>query len=361
MGNYRFILASNKAPKLNCPECGAKKHWQRYIDTRTGNVLPAEYGRCDNESKCGAWHSPYDDGYGKSETGYLGGNNHPIKRTPSKIATAPVFIPADVLTQTLTAECYDHNRFIQNLLTNVPYPFDFKDVERLISQYYLGTITQGYMAGGITFPYIDRKSNIRAVQVKKFDENNSTTATGFLHSLVEQRFRDSNKPLPGWLQRYNEQDLKVSCLFGEHLLPKYPTNPVALVEAPKTAIYATLYFGFPDQADNLLWLAVFNKSAFTFYRLQALQGRTVLVFPDLSKEGKTYAQWYEKALEFEERLPGTRFTVSDLLEKFAPEADKYEGKDIADFLIRLDWREFRKQPAQKKLEKISQAINDTSL
>jgi len=347
MREYPYTLASNKAAKLQCPDCGAKKHWQRYIDTRTGKVLPVEYGRCDNESKCGAWNDPYDEGYGKSR-GYLGANNHLINRSPHKtpVNISPVFIPEDVLTTTLNSESYEQNQFIQNLLTLVPYPFDVKDVERVISQYYLGTITLGHMAGGITFPYIDRRSNIRAVQVKKFDKNNTTTATSFLHSLAEKRFLKSNKPLPGWLQKYKEQDLKVSCLFGEHLLHRHPSNPVALVEAPKTAIYATLYFGFPDQADKLLWLAVFNKSSFTFDRLKALQGRTVLVFPDLSKESNTYTEWYKKAREFEERLPDTRFIFSNLLEKHAPEDDRPAGKDLADYLISLDWREFRKQPPQ---------------
>ena len=351
MNDFQFTLASNKVPKLNCPHCGAKKHWQCYIDTRTGDVLPAKYGRCDNENKCGEWHSPYDDGYDKSEDGCYGGNSIPIQRSLHKTNFKPVFIPKKELIKTLNAEDYDHNVFVQNLLTNVPFPFDIKDVERVVSQYYLGTTTQGYMSGAITFPFIDQHGNIRAVQVKKFNENNSTTATSFLHSLIMGRHLDGNKPLPGWLTKYNEQDLKVSCLFGEHLLLKYPTNPVALVEAPKTAIYGTLYFGFPDQTADPLWLAVFNKSSFTFDRLKALQGRVVLVFPDLSNNGKTYEEWYGKAREFEKRLTGIRFVFSDLLERHALEEDKIEGCDLADYLIRHDWRQFRKEFSKSNEEK----------
>ena len=37
----------------------------------------------------------------------------------------------------------------------------------------------------------------------------------------------------------------------------------------------------------------------------------------------------------------TRFVFSDLLERLAPEQDKSEGNDFADYLIKQDWREFR--------------------
>jgi len=64
-----------------------------------------------------------------------------------------------------------------------------------------------------------------------------------------------NEPLPKWLEAYIRQDKRISCLFGEHLLSKYPNNPIALVEAPKTAVYGTLYFGFPETPKDFIWLA----------------------------------------------------------------------------------------------------------
>jgi hypothetical protein len=132
-------------------------------------------------------------------------------------------------------------------------------------------------------------------------------------------------------------------LFGEHLLSKYPYNPVALVEAPKTAIYGTLYFGFPEQPTNLLWLAVYNLSSLNLNKCKALKGRNVYLFPDLSKDGKAFELWSNKAAEIQKRLQGTYFHVSDLLEQLAPQQDKEQGKDIADYLIKQDWRLFRKQ------------------
>ncbi|MDD3568518.1 MAG: DUF6371 domain-containing protein [Bacteroidales bacterium] len=265
---------------------------------------------------------------------------------PKAETKAPVFIPVEVLNETLKPERYSQNIFIQNLLNRVAYPFHAKDVEAVTSLYYLGTIANGYRAGAITFPFIDFTNNIRAVQVKQFGETNHTTGTGFLHSLIESHYTKNKQPLPDWLKAYNENDLKVSCLFGEHLLKRYPNNPIGLVEAPKTAIYCSLYFGLPETPSSLIWLAVYNKSSFTFDKLKALQGRNVFVFPDLSKDGKTFAEWQGKAKEYEQRLKGTRFVFSDLLEQLAPESDKYNGNDIADYLIKLDWRQFRtEQPA----------------
>ena len=47
--------------------------------------------------------------------------------------------------------------------------------------------------------------------------------------------------------------------------------------------------------------------------------------------------------QIQKQLQGTYFHVSDLLEQLAPQQDKEQGKDIADYLIKQDWRLFRKQ------------------
>ena len=221
----------------------------------------------------------------------------------------------------------------------------------------MGTVANGYRAGAITFPFIDIQNNVRAIQVKQFDEANHTKGTDFLHSIIEKHYSRNNTRLPDWLQAYTKQDKKVSCLFGEHLLKKFPTNPIALVEAPKTAIYGSLYFGSPESSENLIWLAVYNKSSFSIDKMEVLKGRNVFVFPDLSKDGNTYKEWEAKAKDFEKQLTGTRFVFSDLLEKLANDNDRNDGNDFADILIKQDWRLFRKekrisepQPEPKKQE-----------
>jgi hypothetical protein len=373
MNKHRYTLEKG-SKKYHCPDCN-KKTFVRYIDTETGDYLPEQYGRCDRESKCSYHLNPYLDGYAKmiweQEQKVTGVTKVTVPkqkyfRTQPKPQPnpEPVYFDFDTFKQTLQPERYEKNTFIQNLFYRVQFPFEVEEVTKVIKLYRLGTVANGYRAGANTFPFIDIKGNVRAVQVKQFDEQNHTTGTDFLHSIIEKHHTQNNKPLPEWLEAYTKQDKRISCLFGEHLLSKYHSNPVALVEAPKTAVYGTLYFGLPETPESLIWLAVYNKSSFSFDKLKVLKGRFVYVFPDLSKDGNTFKEWEAKAKEYESRLPGTRFIFSDLLEQLAPERDKSEGNDLADYLIKQDWRLFRKrniqeQPPQPEPEKVTKVTKVT--
>jgi predicted RNA-binding Zn-ribbon protein involved in translation (DUF1610 family) len=354
--------------KHHCPDCGEKR-FVRFVDIETGNYLPEQYGRCDK----GDGHyfvNPYSDGYAKMiweqeqkvtrVTKVTVPKQKYFRIQPNKPQPTPepVFFDLETFKQTLQPERYEKNTFIQNLFYKVQFPFEVDEVTKVIELYRLGTIANGYRAGANTFPFIDIKGNVRAVQVKQFDDQNHTKGTDFLHSIIEKHHTRNNKPLPEWLEAYTKQDKRISCLFGEHLLRKYHSNPVALVEAPKTAVYGTLHFGLPETPESLIWLAVYNKSSFSFDKLKVLQGRFVYVFPDLSKDGNTFKEWEAKAKEYESRLPRTRFIFSDLLEQLAAEGDKNEGNDLADYLIKQDWRLFRKrniqkQPPQPEAEKVT--------
>lgn len=341
---YRYIFEKG-SKKYICPEC-SKKRFVRYFDTVTNNLLPELYGRCDRESKCSYHLSPYKDGYSKmiwkQEQGQGIGNFNAYNTTykPKQyVKPKPVFMPLEVLKQTLSS--YENNVFIENLLKRVPFPFKVDDIESVISLYRLGTVKNGYRAGAITFPFIDIKNNVRAIQVKQFDKTNHTTSTDFLHSIIQKYYDRNKKPLPEWLPDYQKNETKVSCLFGEHLLSKYPHNPIALVEAPKTAIYGALYFGLPQQPNNLIWLAVYSLSSLNLDKCRALKGRTVTLFPDLSKDGKAFQLWSKKAEQIQSQLQGAHFKVSDLIEQLATEEDKEQGNDLADYLIKQDWRLFK--------------------
>jgi hypothetical protein len=322
--SHRYNLEKNSKKHI-CPNC-YKKTFVLYIDTEKGEYLPLQYGRCDRESKCSYHLNPYLDGYSKSiweqerkvtevtkvtvpKQKYFRTQNNPQPK--SEI----VFFDFKTFKQTLQTERYEKNTFIQNLFNSVQFPFEVDEVTKVVQLYRLGTVANGYRAGANTFPFIDINGNVRAIQVKQFDEHNRTTGTDFLHSIIEKHHTRNNKPLPKWLESYTKQDKRISCLFGEQLLSKYHSNPVALVEAPKTAVYGTLYFGLPETPESLIWLAVYNKSSFSFDKLKVLKGRFVYVFPDLSKEGNTFKEWETKAKEYEIRLPGTRFIFSDLLEQ----------------------------------------------
>lgn len=401
MENHRYHF-DKSSKKFRCPAC-QKKTFVLYVDTLTGNYLPEQYGKCDRESNCGFFqlpppetkclYVPFESISEKSEKAYQikqgsiayylpkatvfeiqpagayvaeyflqsaastpnffqsdckyftpEGKATAVQVTPKKLEKSEqVFIPTKVFEQTLQPERYESNVFIQNLLSRVPYPVESSDLERVISLYYLGTIAKGEMKGAVSFPFIDRLGNVRAVQVKQFDETNHTVSTSWLHSIIA---RDAYTK-PAWLEAYQRQDSKVSCLFGEHLLAMYPNNPIALVEAPKTAVYGALYFGLPESQTDWIWLAVYNLTSLNLEKCRVLEGRKVFLFPDLSKDGKAFNLWSSKALEIEAELRGTRFTVSDLLEREATEAERLAGLDLADYLIQQDWRKFRKQTLEE--------------
>ncbi len=323
---YKYSLQKGSS-KTICPECG-KKTFVRYVDNVTGECLPSQFGRCDRESKCGYHNKPAfeKDQYFKPYKVF----------TPKPKPQPQTPIPFEVLAGTLTD--YSKNVFIQNLLGRVAFPFDLIEIENVISLYYLGTVAS--YGGAVAFPFIDIENNIRAIQVKQFDETNHTTKTSFLHSILKYQYSQRGDRLPDWLPAYELNDLKVSCLFGEHLLTKFPLNPIALVEAPKSAIYGTLYFGLPNEPERFIWVAVYNLSSLNVAKCKALQGRDVVLFPDLSKDGKAFDLWNSKLNELN-TIKGARFTISDLLERKASEAERANGCDIADYLICQDWRLFR--------------------
>jgi hypothetical protein len=351
MSEHPYILEKG-SKKHYCPRC-PEKSFVRYIDTRTGNYLPEDYGRCDREIKCGYFLNPYKNGYAKAnwKPEYDNKTDCTTPQQKPQIKPKKVFIPDEELNNTLAE--YEHNTFIQNLLQRVPFPFEVSDIEKIISLYMLGTVPE---TGAVCFPFIDSNGNVNAIQEKIFNHDNHTDKTKKYHTswthsrLTYGKYR--NKSLPEWLRGYLKNEKKVSCLFGEHLLKKYPNNPIALVESPKTAIYGTLYFGFPDLPQNFIWLAVGSLSSLNTNKCRCLEGRNIILFPDLSEDGKAYRLWDDRAKEFQEQYKDTHVIVSDLLERLAPHEHKEQGKDIADYLIEQDWREYRTQPKADAFETI---------
>jgi hypothetical protein len=396
MGKHRYILDPGTRKHV-CPDCG-KVRFVRYIDTETGEYLPGDFGRCDRESNCnyhkrppletrcffvpftkltdysekalqvitdgGTYYLPKTQVNEVMEKGcyvtefYLNNSDKsPVylstdyryysesgtlqiqatEQQPRPMEHPVYFIPESVLSETLKG--YENNTFIQNLLQWYPA----KDIEKIISLYRLGTVTTGYRTGAVTFPFIDKAGNVRTIQAKQFNEANHTQKNGtdFIHSMIERHYLKAGEPLPDWLQDYKQNERFVSCLFGEHLLNRYPMNPVALVEAPKTAVIGTLCYGLPDTPGRLLWLAVYNKSSLTLDKCKALKGRKVVLYPDLN----AFNEWSQKAKEINASLPGTRFVVSDLLERNATETERTSGLDLADYITRFDYKLFRQEQA----------------
>ena len=294
------------------------------MDSFNGSYLPDSFGRCDREIKCRYHLKPRNIAI---NTDYRFESRNSAKKTDSQI-----YIPGNILESTLKG--YHTNNFIKNLVSTIPYPLLKKDVNKVIELYCVGTY-----GGATSFPYIDTNGNITAIQLIRYDNQNHRCRSSFIHSELMQKYKRKDKDLPDWLQVYLG-GRKIRCFFGAHLLPKFPKNTVAIVEAPKTAIIAALYFGVSENANNLLWLSSYNLQGLTLQKAKALRSRKVVFFPDLSDDGYAFQLWKNKATQLSLEI-GFDLAVSRLLEDSAPEADRVQGYDLADYLLKMDWRGFR--------------------
>ncbi len=94
-------------------------------------------------------------------------------------------------------------------------------------------------------------------------------------------------------------------------------SPVAIVESEKTAIIAQA------KMPAYIWLATGSLNEFKPAKLEILQNRRVVAFPDSG----AYDIWQQKAAQFSFPI-----LVSDYLETNATEEQRKQGLDMADFL-----------------------------
>lgn len=365
MNTYRYHL-DNKKPrkKYACPSCGKTKVFTKYLDNQTGNYLPDDYGICERVNNCGYSLNPYKDGYSKRV--WEGENNEnsfvcrpTFNTSATRLQAIKVVhdqktlypIPLSILSGTLGN--WQANDFVKRLSQIVGE----KIVIKKIRTYYLGTSDLTW-SGSTTLPFISIDHKIRSIQVKKFDTSLHTSkyttnsgenrsCTTWLHSEVEHQSLKRNEVIPLWVKDYNKNEIKVSCFFGEHLLnlPGNKAKPVAIVEAPKTAVIASIYYDKILGDMNFIWLAAGALGYLTKEKCNVLRGRNVTLFPDLN----AYDKWKVKADELSNIAT---FYISDLLERKASNSDKLKGLDIADYLLRINYKNFQPLSTSTKTDTV---------
>jgi hypothetical protein len=238
-------------------------------------------------------------------TPQLKANKH-LPATPQKKPVS--FIPVEVFKASLKA--HETNNFVKFLI----HLFGVEVASELVSRYFIAT--SKHWNGATVFWQIDTRGKIRTGKIMLY---NPTTG-----KRVKEPFNHIN-----WvhsLLKKPEFELR-QCLFGEHLLSIDKNKPVAIVESEKTAVIASVYL------PRFIWVAVGSLTNLNAEKCSILKGRTVALFPDLNG----FEKWSSKAKELSHL---TSFQVSDILERKATEEDKKQGFDIADYLIKFDFREF---------------------
>lgn len=188
-------------------------------------------------------------------------------------------------------------------------------VEWITEEYRIGCYSRFNHDDYTVFPSIDTQGRICNLKAQHYCTDPASPR--FAHSDEGSCFwigkiLSDNGTLP------KDAVFQSSCMFGEHLLSKYPDSKVALVESPKNAIFGALSF------PTLTWVATGNKGMLKREVLKPLQHRDVVVIPDRD----AIKEWSDAISKMGDLA---NFIVSDFCEQIAPHDEpKY---DIADFLL----------------------------
>jgi len=213
-------------------------------------------------------------------------------------------LPAEIVAKTLRNV---PKSTLQEFLETI---FDAATIERLRADYRLGVTKDR----SVVFYQIDIQGRVRTGKIMQYNpaDGHRVKNVGVPVDWAHARLKKAGVLPESWTVS--------QCLFGEHLLPQRPDAIVCLVESEKTAIIGS---GFCPQ---YIWVATGGKTQLG-PKLSVLQGRKVLVFPDIDAT----AEWREK-LSF---IPGLNFTFSTILEDEASAEDRAAQIDIADYLLRF--------------------------
>jgi hypothetical protein len=252
-------------------------------------------------------------------------DKHLLKPTQPTQDSRVYSIPDEVFRQSLGH--YERNQFARLL----DQQFGPSVATDLLQRFHIGT--SAHWPGACVFWYIDERNRKRGGQIKLFapdwhtekytdHEGNKRSKTSWVHSALKRRLEKAGTPIPDWLVDYNENAERSPCLFGLPQLQTAQTDtPVAIVEAPKTAVVCTQYL------PGFIWLAIGAKSYLNAERLAPVRGRKLTLYPDLN----AFTDWSRRAEQL--RTKGFQVAVSDYLETHANEEQKQAGLDLADYLL----------------------------
>lgn len=184
-----------------------------------------------------------------------------------------------------------------------------EETERIFRLYKVGTSKK--WGGATVYWQIDRHGRVRSGKVMLYNSTDGHRVKE-PHSFVSWVHSELH------LQNFNMKQ----CLFGEHLLPQYPSKPVAIVESEKSALISAHFM--PD----FIWLATGGiHGCFREESIRVLKNRSVMLCPDLG----AFEAWKAKIPMLSAVC--NKVIISEHLELVATEDQRKKGLDIADFLL----------------------------
>lgn len=339
---------------------GLKKKGVRYTaicpfhdDRHNGNFIVYPKGNCYKCFVCGAkggvidWLMNYERMTYPDAIRYLGKkysietDGVDIDYNPPPPRQAPPPLPTLTLPRSMVARRM--NTTGDNLVAWITDDIKWGNEQRaripkVLHDYCVGHSTVQGRHEFTVFWQIDIDGNVRTAHYMKYQRNGHRVkdkqeyGTDWLHSLLSRHWDaeareftyDPPYPYPN-LYDPDHQEARL-CLFGEHLLKRYPKATVKLVESEKTAILMAIAYG--NNAKQL-WLACCGSSNITRERLKPLinQKRNIILYPD--RDG--IKAWKQKA----EGLYYDRISIDDKpVTDWWQECDGPKA-DIADVVVRM--------------------------
>ena len=290
--DYRYQLENRKLTgkrqqKFTCPNCGKKKCFVRYVDTHNGNQYVADnVGKCDHQHSCGYHYKPseyyHDNQWAREpETG--------CHCTP---VTLPPFqpIPSEYVSRSHSPNSVFWQWFSNDVASRLS--LSSEQVLRVYEDYLIGATRKG----NVIFWQVDHLGQVHGGHIMQYRiDGHRDGFQGWTHiPLIKVGLLP-----PNW-QLYQ-------CLFGQHLLRKYPDVRVCLVESEKTALVMAACH--PQH----LWLATAGSGGLSSEKMACLQGRKVTLFPDSG----CYEKWKNQMSLTE----GINYNIDHHLESYPPNTD----------------------------------------
>lgn len=293
----------------SCPACEAKNSFTLYLNGDTHEPINNKVGKCNREIKCGYHYPPkqyFQEHPEKTERKNDNQHHQPLTKhqSPPKPSEPHGTIPFSMVEKSAS---YQSNfvRFLCEIMTE-------EQIRWIGNEYALGATKNKE----VIFWQIDTNGKVRTGKIMQYNPEtgkrikHQTGAINWVHNKLK-----NTKELP---EDYNLSQ----CFFGEHLLKIYPDKTIGIVESEKSACIASVLF------PNLVWLSAGNIHGISVEKCKILNGRNVILFPDL----KANEIWSAKAVEISKQCK-CNIKVSFLLEEIATDTEKDKGLDIADYLI----------------------------
>jgi hypothetical protein len=330
---------AGRATRFTCPACKTPHSFTRYLDGETHQPIHPTVGKCNREIKCGYHYTPRQY-FADLKNRDLHLPNNYRQGPPHQDLNSSIIYHSERPTGTNLQHPYpESGEIIPQPQPNHPgKPTDFvprkylkrslslnSNFVRFLRKYFtdlqITEAANNYLLGAtrskeVIFWQIDIHGKIRTGKIMQYNPRTGRRVkTGYGGiNWVHHKLKKSNPS-------FSDFNL-CQCYFGEHLLRLYPDKPVAIVEAEKTAVIASMI------NHDYNWLAAGNLNGLNVEKSRVLRDKTVILYPDAG----CYNRWLRKVDQINHDL-SLHLTVSDFLENFATSQQTHNGYDIADYIL----------------------------